>query len=83
MKRAWIYRHPISNHARSRWSSITPTRPKSLSCWGGYLFLPAEYPELRQQLLKLLLVNMGLREAVRMAPKAAWRDALERVYGEE
>ena len=57
--------------------------PEKFELWGGYLFLPAEYPELRQQLLKLLLVNMGLREAVRMAPKAAWREALERVYGEE
>lgn len=57
--------------------------PEKFELWEGYLFLPAEYPELRQQLLKLLLVNMGLREAVRMAPKAAWREALERVYGEE
>jgi len=30
----------------------------------GYLFLPREYPELRLQLLRLLLVNVGLREAV-------------------
>ena len=47
----------------------------------GYLFLPGEYPELRLQLLKLLLVNVGLREAVRLAPEQRWREALERAYG--
>ncbi len=55
--------------------------PEKFELIDGYLFLPAEYPELRLQLLKLLLVNVGLREAVRLAPEQQWREALERAYG--
>ena len=57
--------------------------PEKFELLGGYLFLPAEYPEPRQELLKLLLVNVGLREAVRMAPKALRQEALERVYRDD
>jgi hypothetical protein len=57
--------------------------PEKFELWGGYLFLPGEYPEPRQQLLRLLLVNVGLREAVRLAPEPRWREALERAYGEK
>jgi len=55
--------------------------PEKFELIDGYLFLPAEYPELRLQLLKLLLVNVGLRDAVRLAPEQRWREALERAYG--
>jgi hypothetical protein len=32
-------------------------------------------------LLALLLTNEGLLRAVQLAPEAAWREALEQVYG--
>lgn len=54
--------------------------PEKIELLGGYLFLPAEYPEPRRQLLQLLLVNLGLLEAVRLVPEDRWREALERVY---
>ena len=55
--------------------------PEKVELIQGYLFLPGEYPEPRLRLLRLLLVNVGLLEAVRLAPEQAWREALERVYG--
>lgn len=55
--------------------------PEKFELLEGYLFLPADYPELRRQLLKLLLVNVGLLEVVRSAPEARWREALKRGYG--
>lgn len=55
--------------------------PEKFELMGGYLFLPGEYPELRLKLLRLLLVNVGLAEAVRLAPERQWREALARVYG--
>lgn len=56
--------------------------PEKLELWGGYLIAPPEYPEERRNLLLLLLVNEGLREAVRLAPPDRWRAALKQVYGE-
>jgi len=32
-------------------------------------------------LLRLLLVNTGLLEAVKLVPEERWREALELVYG--
>jgi len=55
--------------------------PEKFELLGGYLFLPGEYPEPRVKLLRLLLANVGLLEAVRLAPEQQWRTALERVYG--
>ncbi len=55
--------------------------PEKFELLGGYLFLPGEYPEPRLKLLRLLLVNVGLLEAVKLAPERLWREALERVYG--
>jgi hypothetical protein len=55
--------------------------PEKLELLGGYLFDSAEHPETRQRLLNLLLVNVGLLEAVRLAPQDRWREALARVYG--
>ncbi len=55
--------------------------PEKFELWGGYLFLPAEYPEPRVKLLRLLLVNVGLLEALRLAPAERWREALKQVYG--
>lgn len=49
--------------------------------WDGYLFFSADYPEPRRHLLAVLLVNEGLREAVKLAPEARWRQALEGVHG--
>jgi hypothetical protein len=55
--------------------------PEKLELLGGYLCDSAEHPETRQRLLNLLLVNVGLLEAVRLAPQDRWREALARVYG--
>lgn len=44
----------------------------------GYLFYDLED---RLKLLKLLFVNVGLREVVKLLPEQRWRDALEQVYG--
>ena len=55
--------------------------PEKFELWGGYLFHAADYPDARRQLLGLLLVNVGLLEAVRLVPEERWREALERVYG--
>jgi hypothetical protein len=38
-------------------------------------------PELRLKLLRLLLANVGLLEAVKLAPEQRWREALDRTYG--
>jgi hypothetical protein len=54
--------------------------PEKFELWEGYLFQTAEYPEARRQLLGLLLVNVGLLEAVRLVPEERWREALDRVY---
>ena len=55
--------------------------PEKFELIGGFLFDDAEHPENRLRLLSVLLVNVGLVEAVRQAPEALWREALDRVYG--
>lgn len=55
--------------------------PEKFEVWEGYLFEGPEYPEMRRRLLALLLANVGLLDAVRLAPEARWREALRRVYG--
>ena len=55
--------------------------PEKFELLGGYLFNTADHPEDRRRLLRLLLVNVGLLEAVRLAPEERWREALQRVYG--
>jgi hypothetical protein len=55
--------------------------PEKFELLGGYLFDVAERPDTRHRLLNLLLVNVGLLEAVRLAPSDRWREALARVYG--
>lgn len=52
--------------------------PEKFELIGGYLFDSADQPEARRRLLALLLVNVGLVEAVRLAPEARWREALRR-----
>lgn len=56
--------------------------PEKLELLGGYIS-GGEYSEERRALLRLLLVNEGLIEAVKLAPPGLWREALERVYGRE
>ena len=55
--------------------------PEKFELLGGYLFSPADDLDARRRLLNLLLVNVGLLEAVRLASEERWREALERVYG--
>jgi len=54
--------------------------PEKFELLSGYLFDIREHPESRRRLLRLLLVNVGLLDAVRLAPEARWREALEQVY---
>lgn len=55
--------------------------PEKFELLAGYLFSGPADPEPRHRLLALLLVNVGLVEAVRLAPEALWREALRSVYG--
>jgi hypothetical protein len=55
--------------------------PEKFELLEGYLFRPGDDPDARRRLLGLLLVNVGLLEAVTLAPEERWRDALRRVYG--
>lgn len=54
--------------------------PEKFELVAGYLFDTQEHAESRQRLLDLLLVNVGLIDAVRLAPVDRWREALRRVY---
>ena len=54
--------------------------PEKFELVEGYLFHSRQYSESRQQLLALLLVNVGLIEAVRLAPEQHWREALRRLH---
>jgi len=55
--------------------------PEKFELWDGYLFNTVDHPDARHALLGLLLVNVGLLDAVRLAPEERWREALARVYG--
>lgn len=55
--------------------------PEKLELLSGYLIAPPEEPEERRRLLRLLLVNVGLVETLRLAPEARWREALDRAFG--
>lgn len=55
--------------------------PEDLELIDGYLFGSAEASDVRRRFLRLLLTNVGLREAVRLAPRAQWEAALRDVYG--
>jgi hypothetical protein len=55
--------------------------PEKFELWEGYLFSPGDFDRERRHLLALLLVNVGLTDAVRLAPRELWQEALERVYG--
>ena len=54
--------------------------PEKLELLSGYLIAPPDSPEERYRLLALLLVNLGLLEAVKLAPEVRWREALDRTY---
>lgn len=55
--------------------------PEKVELLGGFLFGPADDLDARRRLLNLLLVNVGLLEAVKLGPEERWREALERAYG--
>ena len=52
--------------------------PEKFELLDGYLFYG---PEDRRRLMRLLLVNLGLRETVKLIPEEGWREALREVYG--
>ncbi len=55
--------------------------PEKLELLSGYLIAPADSADERRRLLALLLVNVGLLEAVKLAPEARWCEALDRAHG--
>lgn len=55
--------------------------PEKFELWDGYLFSTADDSEARRRLLGVLLANVGLLDAVRLAPEERWREALERAFG--
>jgi hypothetical protein len=54
--------------------------PEKLELLYGYLIDGPGPSDSRRRLLALLLVNEGLREAVRLAPEDRWREALESIH---
>ena len=52
--------------------------PEKIELLGGYVLDGQD----RRRMLILLLVNMGLLEAVRLVPEDRWREALKRVHGD-
>ena len=54
--------------------------PEKLERWGGYLIDDKEHPDERLDLLSLLLRNVGLIEAVKLAPRELWESALAQAY---
>ena len=55
--------------------------PEKFELLEGYLFHGPTDPEGRHRLLQLLLVNVGLIEAIRLAPEDRWRAALAAACG--
>ena len=62
----------------AQYHALTPEKLELLS---GYLIAPPGSADERLRLLALLLVNVGLIEAVKLAPEARWREALDRAHG--
>lgn len=56
--------------------------PEKFELIGGYLFYGPYYGDERRDLLALLLTNVGLVEAVRLAPRERWLQALTKAYGQ-
>ncbi len=54
--------------------------PEKLELDRGYLISGPDTPEPRLDLLALLLTNCGLEQAVQLAGKDDWREALERSF---
>ncbi len=57
--------------------------PEKLEFVNGFLIDPKERPAARRRLFALLLRNLGLVEAVKLAPPERWKEALRIVYGED
>jgi hypothetical protein len=55
--------------------------PEKLELVGGYLIDDAESKQARLELLALLLTNCGLEDAVTLADKDHWREAMDRSLG--
>lgn len=55
--------------------------PEKLELFSGYLIAPPDSADERRWLLALLLINVGLIEAVRIAPEGRWREAVDRAHG--
>lgn len=72
---------PQLEHQRINFEQYEAFTPEKLELIEGYLIDGPTYHEERRDLLLLLLVNEGLLEAVRLAPEAAWREAIRQVYG--
>ncbi|MBI3989100.1 MAG: hypothetical protein HY347_05735 [candidate division NC10 bacterium] len=55
--------------------------PEKLELVGGYLIDGPKDHAARLKLLVILLTNVGLTEAVRLAPRGRWENALRETYG--
>lgn len=54
--------------------------PEKLELISGYLIDDPDAPEWRLRLLRALLVNCGLTDTVKLAPRELWLEALDRAY---
>ena len=57
---------------------FTPTK---LELVEGYLIDGPDRPEARLKLLALLLRNVGLKAALRLAPREVWQQAMREEWG--
>lgn len=55
--------------------------PQKLELVRGYLIDGPTHPEARMKLLALLLRNVGLKAALRLAPREAWEQAMREEWG--
>jgi hypothetical protein len=55
--------------------------PEKLELLSGYLIDEPDTPDPRLRLLSALMVNTGLVELVKMAPRERWLEALALAYG--
>lgn len=57
--------------------------PRKLELVEGYLIDRPDRPKARLGLLALLLRNVGLKEALALAPREVWEQAMRDVWGRE
>ena len=74
LPRARCWPEPITSEQYIRFT------PEKLELISGYLIEGPEESEAREQLLALLLTNVGLETAVTLADREDWLEAIERSF---